>query len=397
MSRPAAARLLATALLLTSAAAHADDTTWTLRGYGAVSGRLWANAKPGQEDNSAGLRLAPEWTGNRGQERIVFAPIVIQETEGTGRSRADVDELSFARPIGEGNLKLGIYRVFWGAAESRHLVDIINPPDYALHYAGDRHLATAILEWSQPTPLGHLDALLLPWERDPNFPGPRGRPRTELPVQEDQSHPDGRPPAWALRLSLPGSAMDAHVHVFQGLDREAVLTPVLRPAAPPQEMTASRQLVRQWGIDAQIPLDNWLIKGELIRRSGYSRPFTAGVLGVEYSFNSVAGSSADVALMAEAQYDARPADAPLPFLRHGVFTGLRLALNDAASTELKAGLLAETDGPARMGRIEASRRLADQWTIEASLHSFSKVTGNPALAGYVRDNFVEFVIKRHWP
>lgn len=388
------------ALILGGGWAQAQDAlpAWKMSGYAGVMGRVYADTS-GQERESArlALRLEPEWSWSDSQTRWVVSPRLFVDGRDSGRDRSDFVELHGALRWDGNQVKVGISRVFWGVTESRHLVDIINPPDLALHYSGDeQRLPTAMVQFSRTMDFGQLEFFALPWERDPRYPGKLGRPNTELPITSDVLHPDGLPPAFAGRVGWSQDKFDAHLYYFRGLDRESVLAPRLQPAAPPTTLEASRKLIRQWGFDLQMPLDNWLLKSEVIYRSGYSRGFFAAVLGAEYAMNSFMGSVADVALMAEYQADPRPGSAPLAPMNHAVFGGIRVALNDPASTEFKLGLLKDAATPAYIWRGDFSRRLQERWTLGGSLNLFRKVAEQPALRAYASDSYLELLLKYHF-
>lgn len=393
-------RRIPTLALLCAAAfpVAADESAGRFSGEAALVLRAYPQAPAGdQERTGRGVRLAPEWSWRSGDDLLRLEPLFQLENPGSGRSKVDLKEMSWSRRLGESTLDVGITRLFWGVTESRHLINVINPPDLALDYSGETTLALPLLRYDLPTSLGRLEWILAPWEREPRYPGNRGRPRTSLPVQAEIQHPDGRPAAFAVRLTLAGNgAYDAHLYHFQGLDREAVLTPRFPLLGPPDALIASRQAIRQWGADLQVPWGNLLIKAEALLRQGYSRSFGAAVAGGEYTWSGVANSAADLGLLGELQYDDRPADAPLAPMKQAFYAGLRLALNDPASTEMLFGLLQANETHARIWRGEFRRRLGDDYTLEGRLDVFSKVKEEPALTAYARDTVLELRLARHF-
>ena len=104
-------------------------------------------------------------------------------------------------------------------------------------------------------------------------------------------------------------------------------------APPPPVFTPYYAQIRQFGLDAQLTLDAWLFKFEAMHRSGErnllgreqeyvaaliqgrgfddilslyrEEEYVAAVVGGEYTFYSVFGSTADVGLLAEWNYDER--------------------------------------------------------------------------------------------
>lgn len=394
-------RICSALLLLVSTAVNADETNipqWQTGGNASLALRFYPHSPDGNQENvGVGLRVAPEWSLRTDDTRILVAPNIRIENNGSGRSIADFNELNLSWRQGDTILEFGITRLFWGVTESRHLENIINPPDLAAHYAGDTTLGVALLRLAMPTDFGQIEFILVPWDRDPRFPGKRGRPRTELFIQNDVDHPDGRPPTGVSRVSLQRSDYDAHIYYFYGLDREVTLVPKFDNFGQPVSLRASRSRIQQWGFDLQVPLGNLLFKAEAIHRIGYARSFTATVLGGEYTLNSIGNSTSDLGFLVEYQYDNdRPKDAPLAPMKHAVYAGLRGALNDPANSEFKFGLLHDTNTGARVWRGDFNRRIAENWTAEGALNIFSNVRGQLPLSGFARDSYFELLLKRNF-
>lgn len=393
-------RSFALLLLLPAFAAPGAEAplSWQVGGHAAfLVGRFYAQAPEGEgEGNVAALRLAPELMLRRGDARLLVAPEVRWENHGSGRSIADFNELYFSVRAGETMIEAGITRLFWGVTESLPLENIINPPDLAADYTGKTTLGVALVRLARPVGFGQIEIILIPWDRDPRFPGVAGRPRTELPVLGRVEHPDGQPPAGAVRVAFGGSAFDAHLYYFQGLDRQSVLIPQFDGEGPPRSLRASRKAIQQWGGDLQVPIGNLLLKGDAIYRTGYSRGFGAAILGGEYTLNSIGGSAADLGLMLEYQYDDRPWDAPLSPMDQGVYAGIRVAFNDPASSQFKFGVLQATTSAAQVWQGDFSRRIAENWTVEGSVNVFVNAHAQPALYGFARDSYMEISLVRYF-
>jgi len=397
MLRPATIAFL---LLLTGVSAQAGNLpphTWKTGGYVGVVLRDYPKfPSENREGDTLALHLAPEWILRQGPYRFILSPDVRLENAGSGRSRADFNELNLSARYGKTIVEFGVTRLFWGVTESRHLENIINPPDLAADFSGETTLGIALLRILQPINLGQIEAILIPWDRDPRYPGQHARLRTALPILGNVRYPDGRPTAWAIRVATARGIFDTHLYYFSGLDREAVLTPQFDTTAQPISLQASRWPIRQWGLDVQAPIGSLLLKGEAIQRSGYSRSFIAVVLGGEYTFNSVADSARDLSLMLEYQEDDRPDDAPLTAMKSAYYGGIRLALNDPNSSELTIGLSYNPKSQAQLWSGDFSRRIAENVTLEGNLTIFSHVDGDPALSGFARDSRIEMQIKRHF-
>ncbi len=390
------ASLLLFFYMATEAQGVPDEGKWQLSGHIKGLSRLYTDNLG--DNDYASLQIEPEWTWrNKTGGFFTFRPRLLLEAKGSGGELGEIQELNWLTPVGPGTLRIGISRVSWGVVESRHLIDIVNPSDYARDYTGETRIGIPMLHLVFPASLGQIELLFLPWEFDPDFPGINGRPRTLLPVSDDLLYPDGKPDALVSRVSFSVADLDAHLYYFRGIDRETTLSPIFDSVGFPTALVASRFLISQWGIDFQIPRDNWLIKGEGLYRTGYSDPFVAGVIGVEYTLNSIGGSVQDLSILSEYQWDdGRPADAPLPLLKNGIFLGSRLSRNDPAGTEIKAGVVWDIDSSAYLPRFTFYRRLGQQWTIETNFNGFVNVKRSPTLQGFVHDSYIELLFKYHF-
>ena len=77
----------------------------------------------------------------------------------------------------------------------------------------------------------------------------------------------------------------------------------------------------------------------------------------------------DFGVIGEWMYDTREERATNAF-ENDIATGLRLAFNDAASTEALFGWVQDLDTSARFLFLEASRRFGDNWLLTAELRAF---------------------------
>ena len=132
---------------------------------------------------------------------------------------------------------VGLGRVFWGATEFVHLVDIINQTDQVEALDGEEKLGQPMVHLTVPRDWGTVEAFVLPWFRERTFPGENGRFRTPLPVDTDlavyesgseQQHLD-----LALRYSTTLANADIGLYYFSGTARDPVLLLALDQAKSP--------------------------------------------------------------------------------------------------------------------------------------------------------------------
>lgn len=340
---------------------------------------------------------------------------------------------------GEWEMRFGVDRVFWGVAESQHLVDIINQIDFLEHPNGEVKLGQPMVHVTWTGDWGALEFFGLPYHRPRIYPGQGGRlrfaglvdrERVEYESGAEEWHPD-----FAARYSHSFGPLDIGLSVFDGTSREANL--ICMP--PGCKLTGVSDVsnvwipyyaqIRQFGLDAQLTLDAWLFKFEAMHRSGErnllgrelefvreygavaagasgfddlvgtlrEEEYVAAVVGGEYTFYSVFDSPADVGLLAEWNYDERgrqalPRRAPMT-LDNDFFVGARLAFNDVEGTEIKVAMVTDASRETRTLGVEFDRRLSDQWSLH--VESSTILSMDRADLQYVgrRDSFFEFHVE----
>ena len=87
----------------------------------------------------------------------------------------------------EWELRLGVDRVFWGVAESRHLVDIVNQTDLIEHPDEEDKLGQPMAHLTWSGDWGVAEVFGLPYHRARTFSGPKGRLR--FPLVADDENP----------------------------------------------------------------------------------------------------------------------------------------------------------------------------------------------------------------
>ena len=225
-----------------------------------------------------------------------------------------------------------------------------------------------MLHLSIPRNWGILDIFLLPYFRERTFPGTSGRLRIPLKIDQDnalyESSADERHSDFAIRYSHTVGNWDFGIYNFTGTGREPTLLFSSDSSGQPILIPLYEQ-INQSGLDLQLVAGEWLWKLESIYRTGQGEVFFAAVGGFEYTFTGIAGTGMDLGVIGELAFDDRGDTATTP-LENDVLFGLRLAVNDIASTELLVGFLQDVTNSARIFSIETSRRFSNHWkgTIE---------------------------------
>lgn len=297
---------------------------------------------------------------------ITFKPFVRWDSEDSERTHGDIRELMFTYVGDVWEVKAGIGKVYWGVAESQHLVDIINQTDFVENIDGEDKLGQPMLHFSTEQDWGLLEFFVLPYFRERTFAGLDGRLRFPLEIDTDNpiyasSDKEHNIDA-AVRWSQSIGDWELGLSHFSGTSRDPLFqvdttnpfNPVLRPLYVTIDQTS---------IDLQATIDAWLWKLEVISRSGFSNDrYWAAVGGLEYSFYDIKESGIDLGIVLEYQTDSRDFVANGIQAQDSVVTGLRLAMNDEQSTEALLGYSHSEEGQ-KFINLEASRRLGDSWKL----------------------------------
>ena len=364
---------------------------------------LQSGAFLGQSAHASGVAAEAEFyledTEGRG---VTLTPFFRYDSADPRRTHVDLREayLLLLGQIGndEWELRLGVDRVFWGVAESRHLVDIVNQTDLIEHPDEEDKLGQPMAHLTWSGDWGVAEVFGLPYHRARTFSGPKGRLR--FPLVADDENPLYESPAkqWhfdvAARYSHSLGLLDIGASVFDGTSREPFMQLTLNSGGVPVLRPYYEQ-TRQWGLDAQLTLDAWLLKLEAIQRSGASnlrgaeQNYAALVTGAEYTFYSVWGSTADVSLLGEWNYDGRGRNATNAF-DNDIFVATRWSPNDVQGTELLAGIMFDARRSSRLVTLEFNRRITDQWSLSVESIALSGVGKTDILYNTRRDSFFTF-------
>lgn len=399
-----------------------------------------ARAFTAQGDGDAALAAGLRWDHTpRAGERLLLDLFARADAREDARSRGDVREAYYEVQSGALTSRFGARRVFWGVAESRHLVDVLNQSDLADDLDGEAKLGQPMLEFTLGGESGELALYALPGFRTRRLPGPGGPiaypfplalHETRINARGEELHTD-----YAARASTRFGALDVAVSWFDGVGREprilpclrqgsgfegtetgancellesvsaaaptpTVLTPLLQAlglapsnaeVAAELEQRAYAALVlvpayereRRLGLEAQFIHEALALKFEGLVRETRGARSHAGVVGLEYSFSGLFGGAQDLGLIVEGLRDTQ-AELLSARYDHEVFIGGRWSLNDVAGSQALGGVLLDTSGDGQTYSLEANRRLGDDWKLSLRLRAFTG--GDQAdLANVVKD------------
>jgi hypothetical protein len=261
------------------------------------------------------------------------------------------------------------------------------------NFDGEDKLGQTMLNLSLIKDWGTVDLFVLPGFRERTFSGNEGRFRPTPAIDDHtayQSDSKDKHVDYAVRWSQTFDDWDVGVSHFYGTSREPRIIPTA--TAGGIALVPFYDLINQTGLDVQATLDEWLWKVELIHRSGQGETFNAFTGGFEYTFVGVMESAADVGLIAEYLYDDRGADVAFD---NDIFVGARLAMNDAASSELLFGVIADVDQNTQFYSLEGSRRIGVSWVLSVEAR-FISAASNDALAPFRQDDVIQLEFARHF-
>lgn len=346
-----------------------------------------------QHGNNTAVSFLPayyrQW--DAGQQAFRFTPFLRIDGSDQQRSHIDLRELSWTYVSDDWELVAGISKVYWGVAESLHLVDVINQTDLVESPDGEEKLGQAMLKFTLVNDWGDVDLFILPGFRERKFPGRAGRLRSLLPVSASEavySSARGREHIdLAARWRHTIGDWDIGLSHFSGTSRQPVFRTATDSAGRPV-LIPVYDTIDQTGLDVQATKGDWLWKLEAITRSGQGDRYTAAVGGFEYTLYGILDSAADLGLLAEYLYDDRANQATTPF-EDDLFVGARLAMNDVASSELLAGVITDLGNGSRVFSVEASRRFGQHWKLNLEARLFSNIDVNDLLAAQRNDDYLQ--------
>ncbi len=400
------ARITLLLLIALAAAVTPADLVAQVRSDASVQIELEGRLMPGdpvgpkQNRNSASVAVRPEleldWAG--GDQLFTFEGFLRLDAADSRRTHMDLRVLSWEliRPSWE--LRLGLRRVFWGVTESQHLVDIINQTDLVENPDGEDKLGQPMLNLALIRSWGTVDVFLMPFFRERTFPGADGRLRLQPPVVTGRAEFENGAGSghldWAVRWFHTVGIWDIGVSHFHGTGREPTFRPELGPEGP-TALIPVYAVLDQTSLDVQATMSAWLWKLEAATRSGPAGRHAAFTGGFEYTLGTAFGTPADLGLLAEYSWDSRGRDATSLF-QNDVFLGTRLALNDVQSTQLLAGGIVDLDTGSLRLSLEASRRLADDWSMELEVRLFGGASPDEPLWAFRRDDYLQLSLVRYF-
>lgn len=365
--------------------------------------RLFATSAihPDQEDGSASFAFQPEYYHEwESGSSFAFVPFLRVDSADSARTHFDIRELTFLSLHEDFELRTGVRKVFWGVTEVLHLIDIINQTDQVENVDAEDKLGQPMVNLSLARDWGTLDLFWLPYFRERTFPGADGRLRGATVIDTSrtvyQSSAEVWNSDWAFRYSKVLDEWDVGIAHFMGTGREpTLLDGGTDDRGNPLKIPFYEQ-INQTSVDISYVPGNWLWKFEGLFRAGQgNEDYFAMTGGFEYTLNGIFASVMDLGFIVEGMFDERGRRATTAFENDVVF-GLRLSANDAASTEALFGWVQDTEDSARFIFLEASRRIAANWTLNVEVRTFFSQPGNDFLFDERADEMMQMELAYHF-
>lgn len=406
--RPFLARCIgwvATAVpLLTGAVpGHAGELSWSAEIASEIRAFPYRPAFPRQNGDALvpSISVEPEvvYEWNDGDDRFTFVPFARLDARDNARTHVDVREANWLHLSEDWDLVVGIAKVYWGVTESRHLVNIINQTDGVEDIDDEDKLGQPMVNVNLIRDWGTFGVFILPGFRERTFPNADARLSGSLRIDDGNatfdSGAEDRHVDFAGRWSATFDNWDIGVSEFVGTSREPRLIPTTRNGE--NVLVPHYDQIDQTGLEVQYTGDATLWKLEAITRGGHGDRFFAAVGGLEHTFFGAFETNADIALLAEYQYDGRDAaNAPATSADDDIFLATRLTLNDEQDTALLAGVSVDRDTQATLLSIEAERRLGDNWKLEFEARLFLNVHATDPIAAIRDDDFITLRLTRYF-
>jgi hypothetical protein len=318
------------------------------------------------------------WISKDRKKRLQFEPFLRVDVQDDERSHFDIRELNYSQRFSNFDLLIGNAQIFWGVAESRNVVDVINQFDEVENSDETDKLGQPLIRFGKFTDIGRFEVYYLPYFRERTFPGGDGRQRGPLTVDLDNAEYDEGREEWAgdfaLRYQHQIDQFDIGIHVFTGTAR----APFLKSNGEGTSHIPIYQKLTQGGVDIQRTWDAWLLKLEVVIADQSGDNFTSNVFGLEYTFFDFSNSGVDIGILFEGLYDNRDENKTASTLfENDIFVGTRFTWNDFQESELLLGAIIDWKTGSMFSSIEYERRIGENMKFEVEAQYFLAEDSEP--------------------
>lgn len=277
--------------------------------------------------------------------------------------------------LGNWQIDAGYDLVFWGVAEGRNLVNVINQRDQIRDQFFDQGLGQRMVAVRYFAPMVTIEAFVLPGFEELDF-GATGRTwGLGLPVDDSRSTFEADDGAdhtdFALRLSGGVGDLEYGVFAFDGTLRQ----PEFRVDVSTNTLIPNYVQGEQIGAEAQYTAGPVLYKFEGVKVWPDSdSSYWSAILGVEYIIGDLFGFPSETSLFAEYYHDSRRNESSVIF-ENDVFLGVQFRLSNTFDTEIEFGAIVDTDDHDLIGSFNVNSRISDN--LRASIEYIFAEASDP--------------------
>ena len=342
------------------------------------------------QDKSRSAELKLEAFHDFDDSRFVAELIGRADADDAGRRILEARQAYLRTPIAGMEAFIGHRQVFWGNAESKNVVDVINQSDAAANEGKSGKLGAPSISAERYLDIGDLQLWYITGFREKTFNDSDAHPSSGLPVGAAQyARKDGKDADdFAARLSSFAGDWDLAGSIFYGTARD----PILSVASGGRALSPYYALQKSIGLEAQFTGDATLLKWESLHGTQSSlqggHDFAAVVAGIEYTYYGAFETIWDIGLIGEIQHDDRPQAAANQF---GV-AGVRLVFNDIADSNILFLASADRKADQSLVSLEASQRINEFVSVKLSSQFYNARTPTSAFGQLSDDDAVTLTL-----
>ena len=291
--------------------------------------------------------------------QLEYEIIIRKSLNDNGKDIVEPRQLFLSKTFGDIDVYLGYRHAFWGVAESKNLVDLINQQDLAAGISSDNKLGAPSISIETYLGSGELQYWYIPRFRERTFNDVNAHPGFGMFVSPAQyAHLKGSKASdQALRYANSIGDIDYALSIFDGTAREPlfIVQELEQPTIVPYY-----ERTRSVGLELQYTGESILYKVEGLTGIQSEKDFDAVVLGAEKTVYTIFETQWDMGVLFEYQYD----DRAQALIDRMIVSGVRLTANDEFDTNFLILYTVDDAFSQSLLGLEASRRLRNGMTLD---------------------------------
>ena len=291
--------------------------------------------------------------------QLQYEIVIRKSLNDNGKDIIEPRQLFLSKTFGDIDAYLGYRHTFWGVAESRNLVDLINQQDMAAGMSPDNKLGAPSISIETYLGSGELQYWYISRFRERTFNDTNAHPGFGMPVSSAQfAHAKGSEASdHALRYANSIGDMDYALSIFDGTAREPLF--IVQELDPPT-IAPYYERMRSVGLELQYTGESILYKFEGLTGTQSGKDFDALVLGTEKTVYTIFETQWDMGVLFEYQYD----DRAQALIDRMIVSGVRLTANDEFDTNFLILYTVDDAFSQSLFGLEVSRRLRNGMTLD---------------------------------